>query len=168
MSTHAFSEILLRLPATPIRVNQNEVKTCCWHHCDNTPSLYITDKPDSVLMYCFGCGASADVLLSGLGLPISALFDNYWTKESQLKKSNSKYLEELREGSLQYIFGFSEHQPSTLRYKKINDREDRLFMLAELKKKVDGFVRTLKPEQRQRLYGDFSILYNVVEKPDSD
>jgi hypothetical protein len=163
MTVYAMTEILNRLPSQPLKVNFNEYKCCCWHHCDATPSLYISDREDRVLIHCFGCGASAETLLSGLGLPIPALFDSYWINDDQKKKwTGDEFRQASIEATLKYIDSGMGSTPSALKYRKIKKFEDRIDLLAGLKKKVDTYVSTLDKDQNLRLYSNFQILYNLL------
>ncbi len=47
---------------------------CCPVHDDKTPSLALSDDNGTILIHCFGCGASGSDVAGALGLDISELF----------------------------------------------------------------------------------------------
>jgi hypothetical protein len=52
-------------------------KALCPCHDEKTPSLSITQNDESILMYCFGCGANGTDVMKALGLNPWYLFKDY-------------------------------------------------------------------------------------------
>lgn len=53
---------------------KNSWKACCPVHNDRSPSMYVRDAGDTILMHCFSCQANGLDVVKALGLPVKALF----------------------------------------------------------------------------------------------
>ena len=58
------------------RTGHNKWIARCPCHNDKTPSLSITDTDNTILLYCFGCGANGAQVCETLGIDINELFPN--------------------------------------------------------------------------------------------
>lgn len=67
-------EILARLHKVK-SVGANKYKACCPVHDDNSPSMYIKEVDDKILMFCFSCQATGVDVVRSLGMPMSVLFN---------------------------------------------------------------------------------------------
>jgi len=64
--------ILSRLEGVK-QIGYGKWKARCCAHQDRTPSLYITEAEDRLLLHCFG-GCEVNDILAAIGLTIEALF----------------------------------------------------------------------------------------------
>lgn len=56
------------------RHGQGRWVACCPVHDDKTPSLSIRDDNGTILIHCFGCGASGVDVCGAIGVDVNALF----------------------------------------------------------------------------------------------
>lgn len=65
---------------------------CCPVHNDKTPSLSIRDDNGTILIHCFGCGASGVDVCGAIGVDVNALFpeSDYLGYSAEDYKKNAK------------------------------------------------------------------------------
>lgn len=103
----ALEQIVAKIPSAQ-KTGPSSYKCKCTNpsHKDDNPSMTLTETSNgTVLVYCHGCKESPDILLSGIGLPYSALYEDYWFEDRTWKgcdenedNRQSKYLESLKNG----------------------------------------------------------------------